>query len=124
MSVSFQKMALLIAVVLVSVAVFLIIIGKRTHTTDCEIARLFYIPNEENSFETFLEEQFRVFGVVESGSFFTGPRYGLAVYYPYNENVKYKEYRYLISRSGIPYSQMSLSINKKGWDSGSRVECK
>jgi len=115
--------ALPLALVLVSVAVFLISIGKRTPPTDCEISQFFYSPNEENSFESFLEKQFRVFGVIEPGSFFSDPRYSFAIYHPFKEHNRYKGYRYLISWSGIPHSRMAISISKEEWESGNRVEC-
>ena len=120
---AFQKVALPIAVVLVSVAVFLISIGKRTPPTDCEIAQIFYSPNEENSFESFLEKQFRMFGVVEPGNLFSDPRYSFAIHHPYKEYRRYEYYEYLISRSGIPHSRRAMSISKKDWENGNRVKC-
>jgi len=113
-----------LAVALVSVAVVLISIGNRVSPTDCEMAQIFYNPKEEEMFETFLKKQFRVYGGIEPGGFFSDPRYSFAIYRPNTEHNKYKYYEYLISRAGVPHSRLAMSISKEEWESGNKVECK
>ena len=123
MNQAFRIGAISLTGVLASVAVFLVLTGDRTLPTDCEIAKFFYNPNEDKSFEIFLEEQFRLFGVIEPGGWFSDPRYSFAIYHPNIEGNRYKGYRYLISRTGTPHSRMAISISKEEWESGNRVKC-
>lgn len=123
MSRSFRVVAVSLAVLLVSVAVLLVSVGNRVPLSDCEIAGFFHHPSEESSFEAFLEKRYRTFGLVQPGGWFTDPQYSFAIYYPKEENIKYKTYYYLISRDGTLHSRMAISMRKEEWESGNRVQC-
>jgi hypothetical protein len=126
MSRRLRKIALSLVASLSGVAVLLVLVGDRAPPDDCGVARHFYSLSEEDSFEKFLENVFRVFGVIGPGGLFSDPRYQFAMYHPakgsYRYN-RYKLYSYLISREGKPHSRMALSISKEEWESGTRVKC-
>lgn len=124
MSVAFRKVAVALAIVFISSAVYLVSIAERTIPTDCEIAQFFYNPKEASSFESFLEKQFRVQGVIQPGGLFSDPHYSFFMFHPDKERTRYKGYEYRISRSGIPHSRMAISISKDSWEAGRRIGCK
>lgn len=123
MSAIFRKYALPLVVALVSVTVYFQTIGKRVTPTDCEMAQFFYPANAGNSFQSFLENQFRVYGVLEAGGLFSDSSYSFAIYHPNKASNKYKGYEYLVSRSGVPHSRKAISISEHAWQRGSRAEC-
>jgi hypothetical protein len=95
--------------------------------TDCEIARAWYDinPNPGDSFEIYLEERFRSFGIVEPGGLFTNPQYSIAIRYSDRDRdrAKIKGYRFLVSRDGAFSSQMSISISLEEWSRGRKITC-
>lgn len=118
-----RKVVLAFAIVLAIGATYLVSTAKRHIPTDCEIAKFFYNPKEASSFESFLEKQFRVHGVIDPGGLFVDPHYSFFIYHPYKESNRYKGYEYLISRSGTPHSRKAISISKDSWDAGTRIRC-
>jgi hypothetical protein len=90
---------------------------------DCDISQLFYHPNEGGSYESFLEKQYRVFGVIEPGGLFSDPQYSFAIYHPQKETNRYKNYHYRISRDGTPHSRMAITISKEEWERGRIINC-
>ncbi len=123
MSQGLRKVAIFLAAIFAGVTILLVSVGGRTHPEDCKVAQHFYRLSEEDSFEAFLEKEFRVFGVIEPGGLFSDPRYSFAMYHPKKESNRYKGYHYLISREGKPHSRMAISIRKEEWERGSRVKC-
>ena len=114
----------LFSVVIIMIAIgFLLFRANHTLPTDCEMARYAYATGEEESFESFLTERFRTIGIIETGGLFSNPRYSYSIYHPKRETVKYKNYDHLLSRSGNPYSQRSISISQKEWQMGRTIEC-
>jgi len=118
-----RAVVLSLAVVVIGFVVLFILNGSRTLHSGCEIAQLFFHPNEETSFETFLEKQFRMYGVSDPGGLLSDPQYEFAIYHTNKQHNEYKLYQYQVSRSGILHSRMALSISKKEWEHGSRVKC-
>ncbi len=123
MSQGLRIITLSIAAILACVTVLLASVGDRAPPDDCKVAQHFYVLSKEDSFEAFLEKEFRVFGVIEPGGLFTDPRYSFAMYHPTKESNRYKGYDYLISREGKPHSRMAISISKEEWERGSKVKC-
>lgn len=112
------------AVVITAVSMY----SKMTYIqpTDCEIARIWYDinPNTADSFEMYLEEQFRIGDIVEMRGLFKGPRFSIAIRHPDNDNLRLKGYDFLISREGEIYSQRSISITIEEWSWHRKIICR
>ncbi len=112
-------------VAIATITVLLFMESNRTYPTDCEIARIVYdeYPDPLGSFDEFLEERFRTYGIESPGGLFSNPIYSFALFYPKEISIKFESYDYQISRGGKLYSKITLSILQEEWESGQKINC-
>jgi magnesium-transporting ATPase (P-type) len=114
-----------ISIIVICIMALGLVLRERTRTipSDCDVARRMYKGSEEIEFGIFLEERFRVFGIVDTPGWFTDPIYELGIARPGHHGIKYKHTSYAVALDGSFYSRRAISISENDWKRGRRVRC-